>query len=276
MATIVALVGDTHINSLTGLSLNRAPRYKGAEYVSTKSQRAVRRKWDLYWNIVFDLKDRMAAPLVIIFGGDIMDMNIHDPVDHITWHKPMVLNHARDLIQPVIEKADLSFMIEGTDAHGGLHAEMETELADDLGFEPDAERGTPAWGRLWATFGGVTFDIRHHPLTSTRITTRRAAAAVRQQRRLRDIYLDAGHKPPDVHVVFHNHFFADSGKTVKPHTFFCPSWQLGTVYGQRLGNGDDFDPVGGLIFVCNNGHYDADPKMWSVPGRKKPWKEPWT
>ena len=267
---LVAVTGDQHVNWMLGLCPPRVDQEDGSRVLSSKVQGAVWRRWLLFWEIVAKRKDELGATVYAVVNGDSADLNKHDGVELISHKRPEVQAMAADAFAPMVAVADGVFWIRGTQAHEGPGNEMAEFLAKDCAITiPD--EGRASWYWLWAEFGGVTFDVQHHPKTGGSRYHTRAAGAAREQWEIRTAYIERGDKVPDVAIRSHRHYFADSGRTYAPQTWQLPPWCLSGAFGSRLGYGADVEPVGGLLFTCQGGHYEAEVIRWAVKGRRKPW-----
>ena len=279
MPSLVAFVADTHLNSRVAMCPLHY-RFRGnGEFRPNKSQRALHRRWLASWDIVYETQKELDATLYVHVVGDAMDINKHDGIDPISRYEPDVIDLGEAIYGPIVEQADYTFFYRGTEAHDLEHGKLTEQLATRFvkqkggsSVVPDEQDGYNSWGWFWGEIDGVTFDVTHHPKTSTRIRANRGAAAARQQRRVRDGYLDRGDKPPDLGVYAHGHFWADSGTTFKPQVFLLPPWVLANSYGDRLGVGGEIEPVGLLMVICDEGKYEAREKRWRFPRRRKPWQ----
>lgn len=276
MPSLSVFVADTHLNSRVAMC-PLSYRFRGnGEFRANKSQRALHRRWLASWDIVYQMQEQLDASLYVHIVGDAMDINVHDNIDPISRYEPDVIELGETIFRPIVERADYTFFYRGTAAHDQEHGKLTEELAtlllkEGLPVVPNEQEGYNSWGWFWGEIDGVTFDVTHHPKTTTRIRSNRASAAARQQRQVRDGYLDRGDKPPDIGVYAHGHFWADSGTTFTPRVFFLPPWVLANSYGDRLGVGGDIEPVGLLTVICDAGKYEANDMRWEFPRRRKPW-----
>ena len=272
---LVAVTGDQHVNWKLGLCPPKARNEGTGGVLSTRVQAAVWRRWREFWRIVGQRKADLGATLYAIVNGDALDINKHDGVELMSRARPDAKQSGVDAFAPMLDVADGVFWIRGTEAHEGPGNEMMEFLADDCAITiPDdapADGGRKSWYWLWAEFGGVTFDVQHHPKTGSRRYHTRAAAAAREQWEIRTAYIERGDKVPDVAIRSHRHYFADSGATYKPRVWCLPPWCLSGAFGSRLGYGADVEPIGGLLFTCQDGEYETEVLRWAVKGRRKPW-----
>ena len=264
-ATVV-IVGDMHINSTVGLCPSRVTLDDGGTYHPSKAQRWIYRCWTDFWQHVEGL-DR--SELYVVFNGDLVEGLHHRTTQLVTHNEETQLAMALQLLEPVARLADHLFVVRGTEAHTGPSAQWEEHLADDLSAERDTVGLTASWWHLPLTVGGVAFDICHHPQTSSRRPWTLDQAASRQASITWAEYHEMGQKPPDVVARSHLHVFG-RGWSRESLGVFCPSWQLSTAFGRRLGAGRKIQPIGGLIFQCQNQHYRWYDKRYK-PIPRKAW-----
>jgi len=271
---LVAIVADTHINSTVGLCPPVVTLDDGGSYHGSKVQRAIWAAWKEFWaEDVYARAKVLGAKVYVIFNGDLNDLNVHDGTQLISHSESDIIKMSVDAIEPAIDGADYVFIVRGTEAHVGKKANLEEEVAKDIGAEPDKRAGTCSWYWLKLEANGVSFDITHHPETFARRPWTKDAAAVRHGRIVREQYLDRDEKPPDVAIRAHIHEFIPGNHRLPPFFCYCPGWQVMTSFFYRLGS-TEVKPVGGLVFVCQDGEFAFEPVIRPPMGsRRKPWRE---
>ncbi len=271
---IVAVVSDLHSNSTTGLCPPRFTLDDGGDYVASRAQRWLWRNWLDYWQTIANMRQNTGLPVVAILLGDAHDGDHHGTPQIVTRNENDQLRLAVDVVTPVLDVADKIFVIRGTEAHVGKSAWREEALAEDIGAEP-AAGGTASHWHLYAEFGGVTFDVQHHPETGSKVPWGAGSDANRISAMLMYEYASTGDKVPDVALRAHRHQFRDSGTTHPTRTFQTPPWQLATAYvNGPVGAAGKINAVGGLYFVCRNGGYTWD-RISYRPARAKPMRPTW-
>jgi len=271
---LVAVVADTHINSTVGLCPPVVPMDDGGSYHASKVQRAIWAAWKEFWSEdVYARAKNLGAKVYVVINGDLNDLNVHDGTQLISHSEADIVKTSVDAIEPAIDGADYVFIVRGTEAHVGKKANLEEEVAKDVGAEPDKCAGTHSWYWLKLEAAGVTFDIAHHPETFARRPWTKDAAAVRHGRIVREQYLDRGERPPDVALRAHIHEFVPGNRRLPPFFCYCPGWQVMTSFSYRLGS-TAVKPVGGLVFVCRDGDFEFMPVIRPPMGSKRrPWRE---
>jgi len=256
---LLAVVADTHCNSTIGLCPRRVPLDDGGEYCASDAQRATLRAWGRFWDRAETLKAEYKTRLTVVVDGDALDHPKHATTQVASWNRADILRLTAEIYDHPRQLGGAFYVLRGTEAHTGGNGELEELLADDLDATRDEKTGLASWWWLPLEIGGVTFDIAHHPQTSSRRPWTRGSAAARQAAITWAEYCLAGKKPPDVVLRGHAHYFGDSGTTLPTRCFFLPPWQITTAFGHRLGAGGMVEPVGGMFFLCAGGEYHPLP-----------------
>jgi len=266
---LVTVISDTHVNSLIGLMTNKVRMDDGGAYLSSKSQRWIYGNFKSFCRDIDVEKRRLRAPNTLIINGDISDDNNHKTTQILTHNKADILKMTVDTLMPIIELADHVIVTRGTEAHVGSNACMDEMVAEDISAHGPAEN-MYSWWAFRGEFGGVKFDVAHHPGTFSGMPHTQYAPAGRVAARIAWDYALNSEKPPDVAIRSHNHVFADSGYTYPTRAFITYPWQLTTSYGHRKGFSGRVMPIGGMFFVCEAGKYDMHVRSYS-PKRGRYW-----
>lgn len=283
---IVAVVSDLHTGSTTGLCVPRFTLDDGGDYVANPLQKHLWKYWKQYWKEIEGLKAKHSLPVVTIINGDAHEGDHHNTPQIITRNEADQLRLAVDVIQPILDVADRIFVIRGTPTHTGKAAWREEKLAEDIGAEREAG-GTWSWWRLRAEFGGVLFDVAHHPETTGRRNWTRDAAHARIAKIVQDDYWLNGYRPPDVVLRAHTHV-RGIGEANSPLfrtvAYTTPPWQKHTSFAYRIGAGFNLD-VGGLYFICQDGevkdwdwiiYENAKANKKRTPRKLSPYRIDWS
>lgn len=263
MTTVVAIVSDGHPNSTVGLCPPAINLDDHGTYRASKAQGWLWRKWIDYWKGIDRLKVEHNATCVVVFNGDMGELDKKGGTQVITRNRADILNIMRAVVQPGLDVADVYFFTRGTAVHVGPSGDLEEELANDLDAEQDPD-GNCSWANLYAEFSGVTFDIQHHPDHMGYLPHTMKLAAGRQSSTLLHQYSERHEMPPSVAVRSHIHYFADSGIESWPRVFYTWGWQLRPQYTKST----RVRPVGGLAFVCADGNFTPIPNKSLLPKRK--------
>ena len=168
-----------------------------------------------------------------------------------------MLKIAWSVIKPIVNISDEVYFVRGTSSHTGKAGSMEEAIANDVtNAVPDDETGTSSWWHLPLSVDGVLFDIAHHGTLGLRPWTR-PNSVNRLATETIVSYAESGRRPPAVVIRSHRHVYADSYNNYSVRAIQTPAWQIATEYVHRIAPGALAD-IGGLIFVCDNGTYDAN------------------
>jgi hypothetical protein len=252
---IVVVFSDTHINSTVGLCPPSVKLDDAGVYKSSKAQRWLWSNWLDFWKDVAAEKKRLGYPVVSVANGDIADDNAHSNTQLITSNLADIIKLAHAALQPCLSVTDHFFATRGTEAHVGASASMDELVAESMGAHGDGN--TSSWWWLRGKFGGVTFDMAHHPGTGSASPHLRHGPAGRVAARIIHDYADMRELPPQIGIRSHNHTFSDSGESYACRVFITMPWQLTTAFGHRVGYSGRLSPIGGLIFICENGEYSC-------------------
>lgn len=270
MATIIAHVGDLHVNSTVGLMPKRVTLDDGQTVIQSKSQRWLWERWLDFWAITATYKQKTQSKVIGVINGDWGDINKHSKFQLIeTSNADTVIDMMIDAIQPMLSVCDDVVIVRGTEAHTGGVGWLENRAAKEIGAVYNENDGTHSWYVWEATIDGVNLMSAHHPGTnSTRPWTagndanRRAAMDV-------EYYFSSAWKPA-LTLWGHYHHYADSGKTHPIRAIYNRSFQLKTSFNYRIGQANNVSEIGGLWVFCKNGNFFVKDKKYELP-RPKPW-----
>jgi hypothetical protein len=269
--TILVGIADGHTNSRTGLY---NPKTKVAQRRPWDPLPAQLKMWECYvsfWKRVASLKRKERCPVRGVFAGDWGDLNTHAGTGLISVNKFEALTIANYTLEIPLAVCDTTFMLYGTEAHGGDGGWLEDAIAEKAKAEPDINKGTNCWMSLNATLSGIRLTAAHHPKARSSIPWTREQMAARESAIIAARYYRLGLQPPDVAFRAHLHTRASSGITSKPLTFYLPPWQLCTMFGARIGEDDSFEPFGGVILVLEDGAIKSAEMLAYEPERGKEW-----
>jgi hypothetical protein len=264
----VVLISDTHINSVLALCKPFAREDDGSFHQLNKIQRWLWITWEACLNDIDTLTNDYYKNLILV--GDIVDLDSKSRSWQIISKNPAtVVEHAIDVLEPVVAWADITFVLRGTEAHTGKSAWAEEELARDLEAEPDPDTDSHSWWHMRAGFSGVTFDIAHHA-SMGRLPWTYPNGAVKLAATTMIEYSEWGEPPPDIVVRAHNHRFADSGRSYQTRGIFLPAWQFHTAYLHRIGKPNARPHIGACVFLCDDGEYRFHDLLYR-PKRSPRW-----
>jgi hypothetical protein len=266
MVTILAVVGDLHINSTVGLVKPSVNLDDGGTFRSSKGQRWLWRNWLSFWDDVSTVAEKHKADVWTVFNGDMVDVFVkHQTVQLITHNDADVMDMAFDTITPALDVADKVFVVRGTAAHGKHGGIMEEKIAEDIMAEKDGDNHS--WWELFLECEGVLYDIAHHGRLGGMAWTK-ANALNKLVAQLIIKYRNG--RCPDVVLRNHMHQYARSSDEYGMVAFALPAWQLKTEFTHRLATVGDAD-IGGMHFINDEGQYTPVVKRYPIPAAR-PWK----
>ena len=250
MTTILAVVGDLHINSTVGLLKPTVTLDDGGTFSSSKGQRWLWRNWLSFWDDVAKAKKKYKADVWTVFNGDMVDVFVkYATVQLITHNEADVIGMAYDTIKPALDVSERAYVMRGTAAHGKQGGTMEEKIAEDINAEQDGDNYS-RW-ELLLDCEDVLFDITHHGRLGGMAWTK-ANSLNKLVAELMIYYRDE--RCPDVAVRSHMHQYARSDNSYGMEAFALPAWQLHTEFTHRLAKVGTAD-IGGMYFVCDEGEY---------------------
>ena len=269
-ATTVAIVSDLHVGSTVGLiNGSGAILDDGGTYVPSHAQRWLWQSWQDYISKV-KKASKGGARVYIVVNGDAVDGKPHGSVQVITDNFETQVKMATDCILPLSNIADRLFVIRGTAAHTGPVSQYEEWLAKELGAE-ESFGGTRSWWELEAEFGGVLFNISHHPPGGGGRLWTVGGPAVRLAAETVQYYGGRGLRVPALAFRGHIHKRHDSNDNVRGcRGIIMRAWQLRTEYGWRIA-GQPAD-IGGYIVQTENGKYNLEEVAYE-PEQRPAWQE---
>ena len=266
MTTILAIVGDLHVNSTVGLVKPTVNLDDGGTYRSSKGQRWLWRNWLSFWDEVSTVAEKHKSTVWTVFNGDMVDVFVkHETVQIITRNDADVFNMVLDTIQPALDVSERVFVMRGTSAHGRSGGVIEEKIAEDIGAEKDGDNHS--WWELPLECDGVLYDITHHgPLGQLDWTKGNALNKLVAQL----IIVYRNKRCPDIALRSHNHKYARSDDSLGMEAYALPAWQLKTEFVHRLAKPGPAD-IGGMYFINDKGTYIPKVVRYPVP-EKRPWR----
>lgn len=271
MRTIVVVNNDLHSNSRLALSPREIHHPDGQIEYPSEEQGWINDCWDEMWYDVKQLVGRK-DDLWLVFNGELTDGDHHGTTQIFSRDHDMMTDIALGVLSvPLKLKPKRTFITNGTSAHVGAGAEFDKLIARSMDSKFNIVRdghGNYTWWHLRMMADGVNFDIAHHTSGGRLPHTRKNAANALAAKTMM-IYGRARQPLPHLVLRGHVHFDADSYDNFPCRAMIIPSWQLSTEYANMIAPGDIL-PIGGAIFICENGKYQVITKY-----REVEWGEPW-
>lgn len=245
MNNLLVIISDTHIGSNTAISpskftIHNRDTLEAQVLQANRLQAWVLSCWTDFWDYVYLLrgKGRKAKKLIVVHCGDVIDGNHHGSMQLVQEVSDQIAI-ARELLEPIVFKADKFFGILGTGAHAGQDNSDEIALYKSLGIQ---------YGQQFTIdIDGVIHDFAHHGRAGRRAWTSSAANIATE---VMIDYASCGMKPPNFIWRGHNHLIDDSGCKLKgTRAISLPSWQLKTSYGWRACGNTIRSDIGGMIVL---------------------------
>lgn len=264
-ATWVIFTSDWHVNSTIGLIAGPVLLDEGGVYTPSPEQQWLWERWREFWHDVAQLEGHRISIVV----GDSVESHHHGTVQIVSVNQSIEMDMVEAAAKPMLAAVDETYVIRGTEAHAGGAGWKENQLAKRIGAVKDEQVNRYSWWHLARVFGGVKFDIAHHPRTMSHVPHTRDWAPARQATYTWMEYMEDGVTPPDLVIRGHGHYH---GKNYHRDTLciYLPPWQFTTAFGFRRGAGRRVEPPGGVLVRCEGGQYQWEPKRYKVP-RPNPW-----
>lgn len=274
MTTIVAVTSDLHCNSTVALCPPVVQLDDGGIYYQSTAQKWLWDCWEHYWKQVETLVQKYSADLFLVFNGDLVEGSHHGTTQLISHNLEIQARIALDTLDiPLSLNPTCKFIIRGTETHVGRSAQHEESIAQIIGAEPETDTGASSWWWLPLEADGVKFDIAHHGRTGYRPWTKPNATNLLAAQLVMEYAQRKATWWPDVAIRSHIHSGGDSYDNYRIRVLQTLSWQLSTSFGHRIAPGNLL-PIGGYIFICNEGKYELYPKENTIYKPKE--SEPWT
>ena len=270
MTTIIAHVGDLHVNSSVALMPLEVRKDDGQVVLASKSQKWLWSNWVKFWAETKAYKQKTGAHVIGVINGDWCDMNTHSGFQLIEPNNPdTVIDMMIETVQPMRVVCDDIVVVRGTEAHTGGAGWIENRAAQEIGAIKNENDGTSSWYLWEAEVDGVRVTSSHHPGTnSSRPWT---AGNEANRRAAMDCYNYAGRSwSPNLTLWGHYHHDADSGDTHPVRAIYNRAWQVKTSFVYRIGMATKFDEIGGLLAFCKDGKYHIEKRKYALP-RAEVW-----
>jgi hypothetical protein len=267
MRRAIVAISDLHIGSHSGLC--PASGYaldNGAVQTPSLLQQYVWRCWTHFWDSWVKEATRgiAAKNISVVVNGDAIDGNHHQAVDLVP-NLEVQERAAVNILRPIVNKYR-TFMVRGTEAHGGKSDQNTESIARQLGCETD-EQGCHSVYQLWLDVEGVVFQFAHHIGTTS-------SAAYETSAPMRELVagmVEAAQwdqKLPDVFVRSHRHRYIPvsiprSGDR-DIQLIITPAWQLRTPHVERIDR-MRLPHIGGVVFIIEDEICQVKKKIYEMP-----------
>lgn len=189
-------------------------------------------------------------PIVIIFGGEIAEINWKHPSNQFITNTPsLVISNAMKLIEAPLEMASKTIFIRGTEAHTGLNGDLDEQIAQLVNSEYGnvvMDEDLCSWYSHEFFIGGRKFDIAHHVSMGGMPWTEKNAANALSAKLIME-YSERRKPFPDFAFRGHVHRFSDSADNYTIHSAITGCWTFQNSFSHRIGAGSK-QPQIGLLF----------------------------
>lgn len=262
---ILAIVGDTHINSTVAL---RIPIMKMDDGSTNRASKLQQEYWNAWIDFCNQAKDKArGGKLIAVFNGDTVELDTKNRSHQVHTRNPAtVIDVAYRTLEPMLDIAKEVYWMRGTEAHVGKSASMEELLAADC-TKTIRKNGTASWWDLRMNVQGVLIDISHHTNMGTTLAGRGNAAA-RLAIRTMEEYSEWGEPAPKIAIRGHVHTFSDSGLTYPVRALTHGCWTATNSYSHRIGLGGRMPHIGGLFITIEDGKYNIEKVQYEYKREK--------
>lgn len=267
MKKAIIAISDLHIGSHAGLWPATGLRLdNGALQMPSILQDYTWRCWMHFWNeyIPSHVKKLKEKNVSVVINGDVIDGNHHQAVDLIANIESQ--EHAAvQILKPIVNRYR-TFMVRGTEAHGGKSDQNTESIARQLGCELDEVGNNSVW-QLWLDVEGVVFQFAHHIGTTS-------SAAYETSAPMRELVAGLvesaqwDQKLPDIMVRSHRHRYIPvsiprSGDR-DIQIIVTPAWQVRTPHVERIDR-MRLPHIGGVLFIVEDGLCQIRKKIYGMP-----------
>jgi hypothetical protein len=267
----VIAVADLHINSTVALCPPIVNLDDGGTYHASRTQRWLHNCWLDFCAEAKVLTEGYRR--VVIFDGDLTELDtLKRSIQLTSLNKSTILNMVIDVIAPLVDFADAVYFMRGTAAHTGKSAWSEEAIARDTDGVVPSGNGIYSWWQYRGIAAQVKFDIAHHASMGKKPWTRKNAANNLAAEIMYLYQVDREIKAPDLVLRSHNHTCASSGDNFKTCVNFLPAWTTMTEYGYRVGYENVISDIGGMVYLCENGHFTRNKILFHPKESGRIWK----
>lgn len=253
---MVVVVSDPHAGSSYGLMPNPFTTIGGQVIRPNALQRWLLACWHDFWA----WSDTRTSGLkwAFVLNGDATEGVHHRTTEVISADTGDHMAAAVELLAPIAERADHTFIVEGTECHT---SNLEHAIGDKLGAvkcRMGSGHSLHAWPQLSLNVNGCCGIIRHHISTTTRPYLEATQLSV-QLGVDRIESIRAGTPAPRFLVSAHRHQYGhySDGDAV---SVVCPPWQGLTRHGRKVVPAAT-TRVGGVILDFREAGPDEKPQI---------------
>lgn len=240
----IAVVGDLHANSTTGLFPSSYLRVSGNVVLGNPEQRWL---WDC-WLQYCDWLDQFQIEAIVLNGDVPQGINARD-VQLISSNEADQDNIAYAVLEPLLYKKNKRrteniYVTRGTGFHSGGEGSREERIARGIGAVKD---GNGAYSRFvnLLEWRGKRLQFIHH-ISHASVYPLTPLYKAQQNARLKEQI--TGVRMPDVDIRSHVHVSHAYEAADNKWIATAPAWQLATEFAHKVAPGSD-PSIGGLV-IC--------------------------
>lgn len=252
-------VSDLHTLGTTALMPEGFITAEGVKLGQNRLQAYLTGCWANMCDEVKALKARTGARLWVNINGDATEGNHHNTRQIAAIEEDDHAQAGAELIDPLMDLADVGTMVQGTGAHVQQLGALERRIAMTLRNKDKLHRpdGGWIWPRLRYEFMGIRFQCAHHISGGQTSMARNRSVTNKVFEHYHDSALH-GETPAHYLVYSHIHSFADSGLQYgKTRGLITGCWQFPTEFGHKIGPFRETQFGGWLIHIYDDGTTDA-------------------
>jgi hypothetical protein len=263
MAHANILCGDQHALSLFGLTPPSGKNIEGGNVGLTPVQEYLFECWE-HCRTVYLPSVCGAMPRILWLAGDSIEGLHHGGNGVDATEIESHVQGAVDILKPLAETCEKTFMVAGTEAHAGALGQWDELVAEKIGAQSDGVRHAPF--EIRHRVDGVLFHMTHHiggsyvdasdmtPLVGEWVAMQAAAA-------------DPAYPMPDVIVRGHSHLWRTPYVREDKTVIALPGWQARTPYAFKLRRARAKpSDIGLVVVITDEGKYEVlSPKIYKWP-----------
>jgi len=261
----IVAVSDLHIGSFSGLCPKKGITLDtGAKQSPSKYQDYLVKCWEHFWTDFVPKTTKKCKDVTVVLNGDVIDGNHHQAVDLIA-NIEIQEKTAVEILKPIAKKYR-TFMVRGTEVHGGKSDQNTESIARQIGCELDDGGANSVW-QLWLDVEGVVFQFAHH-IGTTSSAAYETSAPMREMVAGLVEAVQWDQRLPDVFVRSHRHRYITvplprSGDR-DIQIVITPGWQLRTPHVERIDR-MRLPQIGGVVFIVEDGKCQVEKKIYAMP-----------
>jgi hypothetical protein len=269
MTTIIADLGDLHVNQTVAVCPPVVNLDDGGTYHASRTQRWLHECLQDYTAQFYALEGRH----IVFLKGDAAELDCkRRSVQIISPNKATIQRITQEILEPIVNPADKLIVMRGTPAHVGKSSWIEETIAADYSNTQWSSKSAASWWHMQATIDGVRFDIAHHaPMPGDQQNYPKAAIDL-AKRALWHYRVILQQEPPAIISRSHNHRFADSYDNFETRAIFTGAWTVMPEYGYRAGKELSVSHIGGMIYIIDNGKVEAKKIQYHPRESRAVWK----